>query len=358
MSLQNPPNIEPIDEVAENILTIADILNTRETCYAAISSLFDLASKCDEIRIECADAVPVIMGALKNRIGDYEFCRNGMATLRKIIGTDDGLLWRACAEAGGFHFFVNILKKYKGDIYVCKLACVGLAGMLEAPHPDLLTPNYPDVDRVSDAGGIEALVDTMNRYFNSEDICVAACTALGRIVELSGRCADKCVKAGLVPVFLDIIDYKSNCESLVERACYVLLHISNYKLLSDDECKDAISLVVQTIKKAYNPLLCLVLTKLVTDIVSQKAAYVTVARESGAYDIYISAQQTHMDESDVVACLGKALHSIADKSFAPHMHVLEKATHYGVCDICGSSAGDFMGCRECDYDECLLCNLA
>jgi len=239
MSLQNPN-----EDVEIDISRLMKSVNTRENSYTNISELLQLASKSETQKAKCAAAVPFIMEALENRVGDYEFCVMAVAALVQIIDVDDGQLWRTCAEAGGYVFFVNILKKYRGDTYLCKQACVCLAAMLKAPHPDLLTPNYHDVDRVCNVGGIEALVDTIDKYFKSEDICLAACKALRLIVELSWRFANICVEAGLVPVLLDLIEMKCHSENLVACATSILLDISKYGLLDDAERKEVMTIAL------------------------------------------------------------------------------------------------------------------
>jgi len=260
--------------------------------------------------------------------------------------------WRKCVEADGIPLIISLLKKNMTIVSVCKDASLTLTKMLASPHPDLKSPNWHDLDCVIAEDGIKTLVSIMNWHFDNIDICVNACQVLGLIASLSGI---KCVKAGLIPLLIDLIDEKCESESLMEQVSNLLFHITDTCYLFDGFNIALITPIIKILEyHPYNTAICDAAVSALKNIISLKTAYSKIAVENFARDALITIQDNH--PIGTIKSLNSVLHMIAKKDFEQHPHDLIAITNYNhSCDICGAMSGNFMNCEECDYDECMLC---
>jgi len=365
-----PPDSQYIDKCFQSILNLAregDIgtesisyilyymkqrIGSYDICEMSCDIYYEIARRSNRNRVGCVDAVPVIVVALGKFIHSTEFCKRALVALSEINGEDLGL-WRKCAESDCFSLYMSILKKRKTSSDLCRYACIGLVKMLASPHPYFTTPNRHDADRVFSNGGIEVLLDILDYHFYNDDIGIYVSTAIEYITGLCSETSTKCVKAGIVPIIIDIIEQKKHNASLVESVCSILLNISDYGLIGGEDVKETISVLINVLKEhAYNETICLVVTLTLINI---GGGNMDCALENMATDALVSVQNIHENNPKIIADTGKLLHLIATKDVCLHPHVLSPASHQGYCDICKSMAAKFMGCRECDYDQCLLC---
>lgn len=297
--------------------------------------------------------IPMIISALKRR-ANYERVfqdAEDIHTLCTGIGTN-GIMWRACVEAGGLPVFVTMLKRHKTTAHICKNAALGLAYMLGSPHPDLLSPNYHDIDALIAADGINALLDVLDHHFAHTDICVNTCEALALIASLA---AQQCVDSDIIPLLLDLAESKSYEATLMRHISNLLYQISKNCALTDTDYKAILRLTITVLEDfPYNTEICSAAGSALASIVTTNPAYPAFALEHNARDALLTVQNSHAHGQ--VASLHRALHSIAEKTFEQHPHVLSAHTNnHHSCDICEASADNFMGCRTCDYDECMMC---
>ena len=365
-----PPDSYHIDDCFHSILRLArknDIgtgsvpfisyymnqrLGSYNICATACDIYYEIARRNDSNRICCEDSVPVIVKALGKFVQTPEFCERALAVICEING-GDLRLWRRCAESDCFPLFMTILKNHKTWPDLCRYACNGLVKMLASPHPDLANPNYVDADRVFSDGGVGVLIGIMDYHFSREEVCIYASKAIEYITGLcSNSCVD-CVKAGIVPIILDIIDKKKNA-TLVESVCTVMSNISDYDLIGGEDVKETIPVLIKALKEhVYSTNICSALSLTLLNIMGRN---VDCVQKDTTTEALVAVQDIHVDNAKIIADTGKVLHLIAVRDTGIHPHKLSPVSHQGYCDICKSLATQFMGCRDCDYDECLLCN--
>lgn len=325
--------------------------------YMLCELLFQIVSQNNNTKEIYIDVIPVIISSMKYWIKNNNICKINMNTLFEIIGNNSEL-WRQCADAGGFSLFVDILKQNK---YLCKDACIGLVNMLNSPHPDLITPNYHDAERICDNDGIKVLIDTLDHNFNDYEICEDICKILEYITSLSHKLTFDCVKLELIPILLDLLENYNNFNNntyIITYSCNIIFYIYNYGLVDDYNCKKIIPIIVKLlINFTFYSDICLISSSILTLIIDKNEEYALIALNAEARNALIIVQQNNQDNDNLITITGKALHCIADKKFKTHPHTLNTRIHCGYCDICGSNAKKFMGCYQCDYDECMLCTI-
>jgi len=260
--------------------------------------------------------------------------------------------WRKCVEADGISLIISLLKKNMTIVSVCKDASLTLTKMLASPHPDLKSPNWPDVDCVIAEDGIKTLVSIMFRHFDNIDVCVNACQVLGLIALLSGI---KCVEADIIPLLIDLIDEKCENEILMEHVSNLLFHITETCYLIDEDNEELIIPIIKILEyHPYNTAICDAAVSTLKNIISRNDSYLKIAVENFARDALITVQDNH--PIGTIQSLNSVLHKIAKKDFEQHPHDLIAITNYNhSCDICGAMSGNYMNCKGCDYDECMLC---
>lgn len=270
----------------------------------------------------------------------------------EIIDPKNKNIWRECVKAGGFPIIFSLIRKKKYVELVCENASVILTKMLTSPHPDLLSPNFPDIDCVIAENGIETLVDIIDYHFDNIEVCVNACQFLGAIASLTGI---ECVKADIIPLLIELIDSKCQNEILMKEVSNLIFQITETCYLTDILYESIIPSIITILEYyPYNTVICNAVVSTLNNIINRNALYSQIAVQNNARDALIAVRNNH--PIGTVPSLNKVLHSIAKKNFKKHPHdllVLNDDNHS--CDICGAMTGNFMNCNECDYDECMLC---
>ena len=339
-----------ISTIISTLKTSQDyIWDFQETC----ETLLEHAENSPPTPAAYAEAIPLIVSALKKWEKSSRLCTLGTNALCKIAGTD-GHMWRLAATADGFPTYVAILKRHTTSSSLCKYACIGLASMLTAPHPDLLTPNFHDVDRVTTVDGITTLISVIYHHtdFNNIDVVVNACEALGHIASLSGL---KCVEAKIIPMLLELVSDKNDSVPLMGRVSYILFRITQTCYLTEKDSNAVIPALIAIMNYHTDSVeICKKSISALANIVSWDPVYVKVALEHEALPTLLDVQESL--NLGTLPALNRVLHSIATKDYEPHPHVLQPQELFqGRCDICEAEPGQFMGCRICNYDECFLC---
>jgi hypothetical protein len=316
--------------------------------------LMKIANFNKEKREECVDAIPLILSALE-KWNDKSIVFINI--LFNIIG-NNSLCWRKCAEADGIHIFINILKKSK-NLDLSKRICNGLANMLRSPHPDLITPNYDDGDRITKNGYMEVLLNKLDTHYKNIEICENICNIFAYITSLSYELTPEYleIKLKLIPFLIDILEDYSNNLNIVEYVSKIILNIFNDDLLNDNNCKELIYIIINSslFEFQYNSNICILLSSILLLIISKNPEYILIAKKEDIINALITVQRNNYYNDELIIITGKILHSVAEKNFEQHQHILTVRFHKGCCDICSSNAKEFRGCRKCDYDECLLC---
>jgi hypothetical protein len=303
-----------------------------------------------DLSIYQEEHAPLIISALKQG-----FARGGNITdtIQALCEHNDcnGALWRQCVEDGGIELFVAILKRYITVAAICKHAAQGLTLMLTSPHPDLITPNYSDVDRATTAGAIPLLLDVLDRHYDNIEVCIQTCAALRPIALLTGPA---CVTAQIIPLIFDLVERNQDRTTLMSHVSYLLNNISKTCYLTGADSKGLIlSLLTILENHPHNTVICPPAVSALARFISTNQAFV-LAHKVRTRKLLLRVQNNH--PYGKIKSLHKALHSLAKKSTRRHRHPLYAITNPNhVCDICKASAEDFMCCSLCDYDECMLC---
>jgi hypothetical protein len=221
--------------------------------------------------------------------------------------------------------------------------------MLTSLHPDLITPNYPDVDRATTAGAIPLLLDVLDRHYDNIEVCIQTCAALRPIAVLAGP---ECVTAQIIPLIFDLVERNQDRTTLMSHVSYLLNNISKTCYLTDADSKGLIlSLLTILENHPHNTVICPPTVSALAKFISKNPAF---ALAHNARKLLITVRNNH--SYGKIKSLHKALHSLAKKPSRRHRHPLYPIINPNhVCDICQASAEDFMCCSLCDYDECMLC---
>jgi hypothetical protein len=158
-----------------------------------------------------------------------------------------------------------------------------------------------------------------------------------------------------MPLLLDLATSKSYDTALMKHVTNLLYIISKNCALTDTDYKAIIRQTLTVLElNPHNTVICDKAVSALTTILTKDPSYPAFAREHNASTVLLTVQNNQ--DRGAIADLNSALHSIAEKDTQPHSHVLRahsSDTHS--CDICEAYAGNFMGCKRCDYDECMLC---
>jgi hypothetical protein len=292
--------------------------------------------------------VALIISALKQ---GFARGANITDTIQALCEHNDcnGALWRQCVEDGAIELFVAILKRHITVAAICKHAAQGLTLMLTSPHPDLITPNYPDVDRATTSGAIPLLLDVLDRHYDNIEVCIQTCAALRPIALLAGPA---CVQ--IIPLIFDLVERNHDNTTLMSHVTYLLNNISKTCYLTEADSKTLIlSLLTILENHPHNTVICPPAVSALARFISTNQAFV-LAHKVRTRKLLLRVQNNH--PYGKIKSLHKALHSLAKKPTRRHRHPLyATANPNHVCDICKASAEDFMCCSQCDYDECMLC---
>jgi hypothetical protein len=264
----------------------------------------------------------------------------------------NGALWRQCVEDGVIELFIAIIKRHITVATICKHAAQGLTFMLTSPHPDLITPNYPDVDRATTAGAIPLLFDVLDRHYDNIEVCIHTCAALRPIALLAGPACVTEQTAQIIPLIFDMVARHHTSTTLMCHVSYLLNNISKTCYLTDADSKILILSLLTILKNhPHNTVICPPAVSALARVISTYKAF---ALAYNARKVLLRVQNNH--PYGKIKSLHKALYSLAKKPSRRHRHPLYAITNPNhVCDICKASAEDFMCCSRCDYDECMLC---
>ena len=294
-----------------------------------------------------AEAIPIIVSALGKWYKDADFCRTALKVLRALAGPND---WRLSAEAGGIPLYIAILEPHINSTSICEQACFGLKAMLIAPHPDLIVPNYHDLDNIIKANGLQTLLIVLDQHYAHDEVCVNALYILDQIAPHTNL---EPVKAELISLLVDFLKYKFENRCIVEHACSILVN-NTFMIEKIKHYDDIVNSLINIVEDyLYDAKICKLAVNTLAKLDTTNAQFQHDTQT--IRNIFLAVQDQHAYDDTIINPLAKLLHSIANKNFEKHAHFLYPYEHSGYCDICGAHGEKFMACVECDYDECMLC---